>query len=286
MKIFKLLPLFALLAFVACNDDDDTTSAAATSEFEMEFDNVFGDGANQRDFTLNAVGDTDYPYTNELGQPFNVTFLRYFISEVTLHNEDGTDYNVPMSVSADDAEGFFLIRAEASGSSLVRLDNVPVGNYNAVSFTIGVDSNGVVEGAAGGILDPVANQMFWSWNAGYVALKVEGQSPNAAGGAFGNTIDTSVANAFVYHIGGWKEIAGTPLAYNNRRVRLEFFDNAIVEEGSIPHAHLEVDVQKMIDGVQNVDFTGNNNVHSPADGKALGLPDNMESAFRFDHLHQ
>jgi len=221
-----------------------------------------------------------------MGQAFNLTFLRYFISDVTLHNADGSDHKIPMSVSAEGAEGYFLVKEESSASQIIKFEDIPAGSYDAMSFTVGVDSSGVLEGAAGGILDPVVNKMFWSWNAGYVATKVEGQAPMAAGNAFGNTIDTSVANGFVYHIGGWKERAGTPLAYNNRRVRLEFFDNAKVTEEATPHVHLEFDVKQVLGADQDVDFSGNNNVHSPADSKALGLADNMAAAFRFDHLHQ
>ena len=33
-----------------------------------------------------------------------------------------------------------------------------------------------------------------------------------------------------------------------------------------------------------IDFTGNNNVHKPTDGKAIA--ENLSAAFAFDHLHQ
>ena len=153
------------------------------------------------------------------------------------------------------------------------------------SFTVGIDSAGVEEGATGGILDPVVNGMWWSWNAGYVAVKVEGQSPASPGGARGNTIDTTAANGFVYHIGGWKERPGTRLAYNNRRVRIDFDDDATVAVGELPHVHLEFDVARLFGAERDIDFSLQNNVHSPADNQALGFPDNIERAFRYDHIH-
>lgn len=286
MKLFKFLPLFALLTFVACDDETPATETTPPGSIELQFDNVFGEGADQMDLTLAAVGDTEYPFSNDMEQGFNVTFLRYFVSDIVLHNTDGNDHQIEMSADADGATGYFLIREESSASQFVGLDDVPAGDYDAVSFTIGIDSAGVLEGAAGGILDPVTNQMFWSWNAGYVAVKLEGQSPASPGRAFGNTIDTSVTGGFAYHIGGWKERTGTPLAYNNRRVRLEFFDNAKVGEDLAPHVHIEFDVKQLLGAENDIDFSRANSVHSPADTRALGLPDNMAKAFRFDHLHQ
>ena len=53
---------------------------------------------------------------------------------------------------------------------------MPAGNYNSLSFLLGVDSMHNVSGAQTGALDP-ANDMFWTWNSGYVMAKMEGASP-------------------------------------------------------------------------------------------------------------
>ena len=71
---------------------------------------------------------------------------------------------------------------------------VPDGEYTGISFIIGVDSLHNCSGAQAGALDPV-NAMFWTWNTGYIFLKLEGKSPASK----------SPGNIFEYHIGGYKQ---------------------------------------------------------------------------------
>ncbi|WP_316930094.1 MbnP family protein, partial [Hymenobacter sp. IS2118] len=47
-------------------------------------------------------------------------------------------------------------------SQLLALKDIPVGDYQSVSFTVGVDSARNVAGAQTGALDP-NNGMFWTW---------------------------------------------------------------------------------------------------------------------------
>ncbi len=286
----KTFPLYALLAlalfsFAACEDDEITTPQTLGT-FEVEFENVVGPQENQRAFNLSAVGSTDFPYTNAAGQPYNITHLKYYISEVVLEGPNGERFENPMSVSATDAHGYYLIDAANPSSLTFDLEDVPSGQYNKISFLLGVDSTGVLEGAAGGVLDPATSGMFWSWNSGYVALKVEGQSPVSPGGASGNTIVPANEDGIVFHLGGWKNIPNTPFRYNNQRIVLEFDTNARVGEGLHPSVHLEMDVETLFSGPETtVDFaTGNVNVHRPVDGAAMS--ENAAAAFRYDHIHQ
>ena len=50
-----------------------------------------------------------------------------------------------------------------------------------------------MSGAQTGALDP-ANDMFWTWNSGYIMAKLEGQS----------SFSTLINNEIEYHIGGFK----------------------------------------------------------------------------------
>lgn len=288
MKSFPLYLLlaFALFAFSSCEDDDDGTGDATFGTFEVEFENVMGPQDNQRSFSLAAVGSTDYSYTNGMNQDYNLTFLRYYISEVVLEGPNGERFEDPMSVSATDASGYYLIDAADASSLTFDLEDVPSGQYNKISFLLGVDSTGVLEGAAGGTLDPATSGMFWNWNSGYVALKVEGQSPESPGGATGNSIVSENEAGIVFHLGGWKNIANTPFVYNNQRVELDFDTNARVATDLSPTAHLELDVAALFEGPDaTVDFsTDNVNVHRPTDGAAMAK--NAAAAFRYDHIHQ
>ena len=66
-------------------------------------------------------------------------------------------------------------------------------SFNGIGFRIGVDSLTQLSGARTGALDPL-NGMYWTWNSGYVGVKMEGQS--AASAAPGHQIE--------YHLGGYR----------------------------------------------------------------------------------
>lgn len=52
------------------------------------------------------------------------------------------------------------------------------GIYRQIRFRIGIDSADQSNGVRSGALDPL-NNMYWTWNSGYIAFKLEGESPSA-----------------------------------------------------------------------------------------------------------
>lgn len=66
--------------------------------------------------------------------------------------------------------------------------------FNSISFSIGVDSSTNKEGIHSGDLDPTKG-MYWTWQSGYINLKLEGTSP----------LCPTRHHKFQYHIGGFKE---------------------------------------------------------------------------------
>ncbi|PPK85239.1 hypothetical protein CLV84_2131 [Neolewinella xylanilytica] len=284
---FPYLFIFlSLLLLTACDDDVITPATGDTGTVEIEFENVFGPQTNQRSFGLGDTTDTEFPYANALDQPYRVTYLKYYVSEIVLEGPNGERYEEPIDVTATSARGFHLVDATRPESMVFDLADVPSGTYNSMSFTLGVDSTHVLEGAAGGDLDPVDSGMFWSWNAGYVAFKFEGQSPDSPGGAHGNSLVPGTPNGMVFHLGGWKDIEGTVLRNNNQRVTIDFLDRATVNDNQSPTIHLEFDVNSIFDGPGGtIDFGQSNvNMHSPVD--ATPLIRNATAGFRYDHIHQ
>ncbi|MGB3801381.1 MAG: MbnP family protein [Lewinella sp.] len=283
---FPLL-LLPLLILMGCDDDDITTpDTGETGTVEIEFENVFGPQTNQRTFRLGDTTDTDFTYANALDQSYRVTYLKYYISNIVLEGPDGERYEEPIDVTATSARGFHLVDATQPETRIFDLTDVPSGAYNRMSFTLGVDSTYVLEGAAGGDLDPVGSGMFWSWNAGYVAFKIEGQSPESPGGAHGNSLSPETSNGMVFHLGGWKDIEGTVLRNNNQRVIIDFDSNATVNGDLSPTIHFEFDVNSVFDGPGGtIDFGQTNvNMHSPVDANPLIR--NAAAGFRYDHVHQ
>lgn len=64
--------------------------------------------------------------------------------------------------------------------------------YNELRISIGTDSLSNVIGAMSGDLDPM-HGMYWSWQSGYINLKLEGTYPKL----------TTRNHAFQFHLGGY-----------------------------------------------------------------------------------
>lgn len=283
MKLLYPFLAFSLLLFItACSDDETTASEAGV--VEVEFDNIALVNGIQQQLSLVDPGNDDYDYTNAVGQSFNINLLRYYITDIHLEGPNGESYRDEISVDVNQVEGIHLIDESDQSSGLLVFDEVPAGNYNKITFTVGVPEEGVQEGAAGGVLDPASCNMFWNWNSGYIAMKFEGQSPVSNGGTSGTETLLGVDNGIAYHVGGWRDVENTPFVFNNKTITLDFDTMAKVEKGQQPHIHLTMNVLGLFTGVNDIDFTGNHNVHKPIDGKPVA--ENIPAAFAYDHVHQ
>lgn len=251
MKFLKYTTLFlsllTLSATVTSCDDDDSPSLG---EVEMEFENVAGNAAVQLNSTT--------PYTTAAGDQFTITALRYYISNIKLKKADGSEFV--------QRESYYLIDQGIENSHKFTIPNVPLGDYNGVTFTIGVDSTRNVSGAQVGALAP--SDMFWTWNSGYIYTKLEGRSTQSANGAI------------IFHIGGFKSPNNTI-----RTVSPAMNNNVIqVREGRTPEVHFKADVLKMFTGPNTIRFATSNNVMGGAD--AVKVANNQAAGmFTLDHIH-
>lgn len=122
------------------------------------------------------------PYTNPFDETYTVSKFKYYISNVILHG--------PGDSAAED-DSYHLVDESIEDSRSFHFETA-VNTFSNLQFILGVDSARNVSGAQTGALDPL-NDMFWTWNSGYVMAKMEGNSPesNQAGGKI------------EYHIGGF-----------------------------------------------------------------------------------
>jgi hypothetical protein len=282
MQSLKILAICAfVIFFISCGDEMPESTADTFGTFEVEFDHYVGENEMQ----LVEAGSTDYAYSNGVSQAFNITLFGYYISGIKLEGPDGAIYEDKMNVSANASEvtGYYQVLEDVPASKVIALSNVPSGKYNKITLIIGIPEEGLSEGAGGGIFDPAEGAWLWNWNAGYVAMKIEGevQSASLAWVAHGTS-------GFAYHVGGWKDIApaegqAQSLVNNVKTISIELGTNVMVSPKVNPSAHLVVDVLKILNGA-NLDFTVTPTIHSPAAGKALA--DQFEKAFLLDHVHQ
>ncbi len=169
-------------------------------------------------FTLEANGKPiqlrDSSYHNGFGENYTINKLKFYAGQWILGDHLIDEY--------------LLVNA-ALEENKIDLSLQP-GKYNQFSFLLGVDSIRNVSGAQDGPLDPM-NDMFWTWNTGYIMFKLEGNSPQS----------TADLNRIEWHIGGFKG----PLNVT-RRIR---FDAPFeIVKGAITEIQIKVDLDKIWKG--------------------------------------
>ncbi|MEY3238354.1 MAG: hypothetical protein RI883_2455 [Bacteroidota bacterium] len=111
---------------------------------------------------------------------FEFSTCRFYVSNLSLLNEGKLKEKV---------NEFYLIDIEEPTSFFIEIKN---GDYDEMSFSIGIDSTTNVAGILDGALDPI-NGMYWAWNSGYINFKLEGTSSES----------TEKNKSFEFHLGGY-----------------------------------------------------------------------------------
>lgn len=263
----RILTFIGLLSIViACSKEEvDPISPGDKNNITLEFDNRVGSQKL-------ALASTSYQ--NASGENFTVTTLNYFISNVSLKKADGTSQSFPTQ--------YFLVRQADSNTLTPILKDVPAADYTAITFTIGVDSlksASAVEERTG-VLDIASygdDNMYWSWNSGYIFFKLEGISSAAPANSAG-------LNKYQYHVGGYGgRTVGAPTTNNLRTVTLPLNGTATVRKSIAPTIHIIADVAKVFTGASNLKIASGAVIMSPT--AAIPIANNYKSMFTVDHVH-
>ncbi len=251
-----------LLAATILSCESDEVNPAELGSLILEFDTRAGN----ENFELNK------DYENAVGETFNLTKLNYYISNIILTTTGGAEYVVPQDSS------YFLVMEEIKESQKLRVNNVPVGDYNKVTFTIGVDSlrSTMDLSKRQGVLDPAQGHdgMYWTWNSGYIFFKAEGISPAAP---------AEQDHKFFYHIGGFGGY-DTPTLNNIRETTVTMGNaRAEVRTDKIPQVHFHVDVLEFFANPTTLSIAENPGVMFS--DFSLTVSENYSNMFRFDHVH-
>ena len=127
---------------------------------------------------------TDKKYVTKTNDTVTITKMKFYLSNIVLELEDGSEYK--------ESNSFHLVDAETLSSSEFNLKNVPDLKVKKIRFNIGIDSLTNVSEKFDGDLDPALG-MYWAWNTGYINMKLEGKSSSC----------TSIKKEFQFHIGGY-----------------------------------------------------------------------------------
>ncbi|RKR80580.1 hypothetical protein BDD43_0704 [Mucilaginibacter gracilis] len=224
----KLIMLFcglALMVFAASAKPNpgDPKKATKTGNIAIHFKNV----VNGQELKLN---DSLSLYKNANGDDFKITTFKYYISNVSLIAKNGDKVAIP--------DSYFLVNAADSATQNQQIANIPEGKYTGITFTIGVDSLRNFAGAQTGVLDP-AKGMFWSWNSGYIFVKLEGESPKS----------TAKKNRLTFHIGGVKAPNNTIRTFTQKLPK-----TLKINDGKLPELELIANAGALFQGKTTVDF--------------------------------
>jgi hypothetical protein len=260
MKInFKsIIYSIALLLLItpSCKKDDHTHSDDKTQggkgDITLKFEHNWGENSLQ----LNTAAS----YLSETGDSISLTQFNYYISNIQLVNKSGEVWK--------EADSYHLIKVGSSPLVELKLKDIPTGEYTAIRYTIGVDSVRNVSGAQEGALDPKEG-MFWSWNTGYIFIKIEGTSPSS-----------SDNNKITFHIGGFNRATG-----NNALVEKEdAFGNELLKVKS-GHAHASIHFKLDASIIfKNIELTTLNRVKMPG-VNAQSIANKFASSLNVDHVH-
>ena len=157
---------------------------------------------------------------NDFGENYSISKLKYYVSNVKFETNEITN----------NQSNVFLI--DASKKNIISV-LVPAKKITGISFLLGVDSTLNCSGAQSGALDPL-NDMFWTWNNGYIFFKLEGSS------------DASNADLkrIEHHIGGFKGANK-----NMRSIYLPINNPALLKQKNLI---IQLDIDKYWDGINKV----------------------------------
>ncbi|HEY2348000.1 MAG TPA: MbnP family protein [Puia sp.] len=125
-------------------------------------------------------------YQNPFGETFVISRFRFYAGKI---EPVYTNANFKSRTRSQ----YHLIDFSDSATTRIELPVTAGILYNGIQFQMGIDSADQNRGAQSGALDP-AKGMFWTWNSGYINIKIEGSSP----------VSTQPAHIFEYHIGGYR----------------------------------------------------------------------------------
>lgn len=256
------IALFTLiLGATSCKNDKEEVSGFGS--VEIEFDNQAGGSSL-------VFGQN---YTNAAGESLKFTTFDYYISNLVLVTEDGARYVVPQEQS------YFLCKHDDVSTRQLKIDNVPAGDYTKLEFIVGVDSAKSVSPISEriGVLNPAAgaNGHYWSWNSGYIFVKMEGTSPVAPAAS---------GNIFQYHVGLFGGF-DSPTLNNIKTIRLTAPEEAAIvrEGGESPHFHILVDALEIFESPNTVSIAVTPFSHG--DAYSAQLSANYADMFVLDHIH-
>jgi len=254
-SINVLLVCLLALGIISCqkeDDDGDHHHHDAEGKITLKMDHRwYGEAMTIPD---------DKSYFLDNGQDLEFSEFKYYFTNIALKRIDGTWW--------EEEDSYRIVDASSSDTDIL-LEDVPEGEYTDIRYMIGVDSTRNFSGAQDGALSP-SEEMFWSWNTGYIFIKAEGSSQSIEGSD----------KEFRYHIGGFR---GENSAI--RTVETSFGRELIARRDASPSIHFHINAQKFFEGDDiNIDVANMPKLHMVGENTRR-IANNYSKMIELDHIH-
>jgi hypothetical protein len=170
------LVLLTLMVFLFISCDHKPDDKPATGKIQILFEHRVNSQLLVKDQMI---------YTNAAGNHYEITGLKYFISDVTLHKHDGSTY----LIKTGSRSRYVDIDIPDSLRWVVK-DQIPVASYDSISFTFGLNEE---LNKSNSFVNPPQSNMAWPeiLGGGYHFMMMDGW--------FNNTL--AVRSPFNFHLG-------------------------------------------------------------------------------------
>ncbi|MES2726769.1 MAG: MbnP family protein [Bacteroidota bacterium] len=242
-----MISMLASVFMTACTKEKETTTGdpLMTANINLSFNNTING---------NAINMGQIAYKNTANNMYSVTTLKYYITNVSLVDENNKEWF---------AKNYNLIDLEQPSQNTFALTDVPKAKYKTIKFIVGVDSTRNTSGVQDGFLDP-SYGMIWTWNTGYIFFKHEGNFTNSS----------SNTQALRFHLGT-----------NAGRTFVEFPLPLVDVNGTTNKLTINFDLNKVYEGIgNNIDFNVDNDRQSVDAGDSfwiMNMRANLPRAFTF-----
>ena len=180
-------------------------------------------------FATRPIDFNDSVYSLKDGNNIKFETLKFYISGIQFYNN--------AKLVWQEKNSYHLYDATDGNHQSVKLSIPSTIKFSKLTFNLGIDSVTNVSGAMGNDLDPTKG-MYWTWQNGYINLKLEGTS---------NTCPNP-KKEFQFHLGGYIK----PLACL-KKISIE-----VNNKNSI---NIYIDIKQFIDAI---DLSKENHIMSPS----------------------
>jgi hypothetical protein len=245
-KVYIILALVAL-AFVGCKDDEPVTpEAVEVQEMAVNINHTFDN---------EPLTFLTEEYSLASGEKVFFKRLAYILADFYLVKADDTRVSL--------ADQYALLNPKSDPSNFTLL-NIPMGEYKAFGFSIGLDSiinhGNPNQYPATHPLSPINNSLFWSWQGGYVFTAIEGDV-------------SGTTDKFVFHLAG-----------SNNKLDFEFPIN-ITKGMTALDANLTYNLAEAFKNPEVYSIANDgNSAHSTTDTVTTKLIGNMGDIFKLDFM--